>query len=41
LENQEEKMKKKNVRFPLDVKPEMVRIVQAVFFFKKAGVPEK
>ncbi len=27
--------------FPLDVKPEMVRIAQATSFFQKTGVPEK
>ncbi|UCE22924.1 MAG: hypothetical protein JSV46_12175, partial [Candidatus Aminicenantes bacterium] len=27
--------------FPLDVKPENVRIAQAISFFQKAGVPEK
>jgi hypothetical protein len=34
-------MKKRNVRFPLDVRSEMVRIAQATSFFQKSGVPEK
>ena len=34
-------MKKKNVRFSLDVKPENVKIAQATSFFQKAGIPEK